>query len=489
MTDLDPLQSQAVDLALDRVRKGGAFKLLGKAGTGKTTTGKAIVQRLIEAGYDVICCAFTNKAVIRMKEVGYPAQKCRTVNRLLYTTGIQIKAGDYIFSVEQADKILRSNTKTEEGANRVYEIFDKVGVPKERWDFVIDQINKGRGERVSGIALRTDEQLAKEGITRKTVIVVDEISMLPIDAADELHGMFDAVIYIGDPGQLPPVNSVDTCKYLSTDDTVELKTVHRVQGNDHLLDIIYTLDAGKLPASTQAIDQGQFDAMVKGGYQFICYTNNGVAWMNERCRRVLGRHGNMPEIDEPLITVVQTRASRVVQIDDENRSWFLRNEGRLSSQYTHSRGKAGAVYDWQDGKLLAVMLFRSIQKSMVLRVAGVSFAEDGGAQFNVPVIVDGDPDRIWMVRTEPFWSMTQGRKRAFRKVGNSMRLDFAYAITAHKAQGSEWPKVAVMVRQIYKKDAADAELREEVSRWNYTAATRGRQDIQLFSSIIGCPYG
>jgi exodeoxyribonuclease-5 len=504
---LDPVQEEAVDRALHMVRNGGgAFKLLGKAGTGKTTTGLALVHRLLDAGYKVICCAYTNKAVNRMGEVGYPKQHCRTINRLLYKTGIVIRVGDFTFSTDQADKILRTDDP-----NKISKILDDVGVfddshdPEDRRKrtnsrryFIIDMIKKGRGDRVSGTVLKTEEELKKEGIDRKTVIVVDELSMCPLDSADELHGMFDSVIYVGDPGQLPPVNSVDTCKYLGCDDEVTLSTIHRVSGNSYLLDIIYELDAGKIPDRfNKPIDVAEFRAFCVEGYQFITYTNNGVAWMNEECRRTLGLHGMEPQEKEPLITVTQTRAERTVNIDDRNRDYFIKNEARLTGQYEASQGRSGAVYTGRRGRLNGpkgrlelVTMYRTIQKNMILETHGSPVKLDDSDAYLMPVIVDGDPNqRVWMVRTLPFWEMNQGRKRAFRKVGSSMTLDFAYAITAHKSQGSEWPKVAVQVRQIYKQDRGNHELIDEVKRWNYTAATRGKEDIQLFTSIIGCPHG
>ena len=494
MTELDPLQNQAVVRGMRIVRDGGAFKLLGKAGTGKTTTGLALVNRIMEAGYKVVCVAFTNKAVNRMREVGYPAQFCRTLNQLLYKTGIVIEVSGYQFTEDQADKVLR-----ETDPMQIEGIMLEAGIePTDQdakdghsafWARLAKQIKRGNGSRVSGTVLKTEEELKKDGVDRNTVIVLDELSMCPLDAADELHGFFKSVIYIGDPAQLPPVGSVDTCKYLGADDVVELKTVHRVQGNDHLLDIIYSLDAGKIPLGTTAIPIETFQSMAKDGYQFICYTNKGVAWMNEEVRRVLGLHGEEPTGQEPLITVTRTRAERIVLVTPDNEKWFLENERRLRDQYAASKGRSGAsAYNREAGKLQSVTLVRMIQKNMVLQCAGKP--EQVGSLWILPVTVDGDREmRTWTVKTAPFWRMKQQRKNAFRKLGNSMTLDFAYAITAHKAQGSEWPKVAVMLRQIYRKDMGNEDIIDEVKRWNYTAATRGRQDIQLFTSIIGCPYG
>lgn len=488
--NLDPVQSTAVERTLAVVRKGGSIKVLGKAGTGKTTTGLAIVSRLTEAGYKVVCCSYTNKAVNRMVEVGYPSRLCRTLNRLLYSTGIVIDVDGYQFSEDEADVILRTKPGTE--VAKIQNILVKRNVPEEKRKEVLELIRKGRGSREAGIALKSPEQLAKDGLSRDTVIVLDELSMCPMGAADDVQHLFKSVVYIGDPGQLPPVNSPDTCKYLATDDTVTLKTVHRVQGNERLLDIIYSLDEGKLPAGTSDITIDGFHSLVEQDFQFICYTNNAVAWLNEETRRTLGFDRMEPQTDEPLITVTRTKSSRSVAIDEENRDWFLNNEARLTGQYRASRGQAGGIYIREDGfgDLTEVVLYRMIQKNMILRCAGSPVAHQDSDIPSVPVTVDGDRNaKTWLVRTAPFWRMKQARKRAFRNVGNSMRLDFAYAITAHKAQGSEWPRVAVMVRKLYRKDMGNEELTDEVKRWNYTAASRGRDDIQLFTSIIGCPYG
>ena len=489
MTDLDPIQNQAVERAMAVVRNGGSFKLLGKAGTGKTTTGLAIVDAIIESGRKVICCAFTNKAVNRMVEVGYPAQYCRTIHRLLYQTGIVIQIGDHGFQERDADFILRHDRENPEHRAKVMTILQKANVEKDRWKTVVELIQKGKGDRVPGLTEKTEEQLAKEGIGLDTVIVVDELSMVPLDDADTLHNTFKSVIFIGDPGQLPPVSSVDTCKYLGCDDQVELQTIHRVRGNAYLLDLIYALDAGRIPPGSEAITIEAFQSMARSGYQFICYTNNGVAWINEETRRALGVFGALRE-GEPLITVTRTRASRTVAIDDRNIGWFLANEKRLTGQYTGSQGRSGAVYNrtgQSDADLESVTLVRTIQKNAILACAGAPSKTESDL-WSVPVTIENDP-KVWLVKTVPFWDMSLARKKAFRRVGSSMSLDFSYAITAHKSQGSQWPKVAVMLRQIYRRDMGNTEILDEVKRWNYTAATRGQEDIQLFTSIIGCPHG
>jgi exodeoxyribonuclease-5 len=49
-------------------------------------------------------------------------------------------------------------------------------------------------------------------------------------------------------------------------------------------------------------------------------------------------------------------------------------------------------------------------------------------------------------------------------------FDYAYCITCHKAQGSEWPHV--MVDEQYWRDAP-----WEHKRWTYTAASRAKERL------------
>lgn len=52
------------------------------------------------------------------------------------------------------------------------------------------------------------------------------------------------------------------------------------------------------------------------------------------------------------------------------------------------------------------------------------------------------------------------------------RFDYAYAITCHKSQGSEFKKVLVMNEPI----GNDATMN---ARWLYTAITRGKEEVIL----------
>ena len=492
---LDSQQMKAVSEAVAMAESGGVLKIMGKAGTGKTTVGKSVVFRLLELGYDVRCVAYTNKAVDRMIEVGYPKERCTTLNRLMYTTVMGVEVLGYEFSDDDADKILRGNW-TSKNAAELDAIFDKAGVYDKGSDDhrplrrkVLSDIKAGRGDRKSVYMLKEEKDLKKDGITNKTVLVVDEMSMVPLDMADDSHAVFKTVIFLGDPGQLPPPNSLDTCRYLGSDKEIILKNVHRVKGNSDILDKVYELDAGRIPSCARPISKKEFDHLAEDGYQFICYTNKAVAWINDRKRQVLGLEKLPPQDKEPLIAVNGFRAYRTVAITPENFNWFVKNEQRLTERFELSRGRAGAIYNRKGGELQSVMLVRMIQKSSTFLAAGEPVpGEKRDSLWSMPFTMTDDPEnRVWVCQTLPFWEMTLTQRTSYRKMGKSMRIEFGHAITGHKSQGSEYQKVAAMLRQPSRRDSA--EERNEISRWNYTVGSRAWGELKLFTSIIGCQYG
>ena len=57
-------------------------------------------------------------------------------------------------------------------------------------------------------------------------------------------------------------------------------------------------------------------------------------------------------------------------------------------------------------------------------------------------------------------------------VSRVLRVDWGYALTVHKAQGSEWPSVLVV-------DDLDHDDRVPRARWNYVAYTRAMERLTV----------
>ena len=68
-------------------------------------------------------------------------------------------------------------------------------------------------------------------------------------------------------------------------------------------------------------------------------------------------------------------------------------------------------------------------------------------------------------------TVNQNNWKKIPKIFHPHEFDYGYAITVHKAQGSEWDKVIVF--EEYMKD----QTREDFKRWLYTAATRASKKL------------
>src|SRR5690606_9293951 len=83
---------------------------------------------------------------------------------------------------------------------------------------------------------------------------------------------------------------------------------------------------------------------------------------------------------------------------------------------------------------------------------------------------DGDDQGIRCQLNTGAWFQDPGTSKLdFRAKG--FKADFGWAITCHKAQGSEWEHVAILEDQRYGRTP------EDLARWRYTAATRAKTKL------------
>jgi exodeoxyribonuclease-5 len=249
--------------------------------------------------------------------------------------------------------------------------------------------------------------------------LVDEASMVRKDMHDDLLSYGRPVIFVGDHGQLEPVGDRDF--NVMADPDVTLETVHR-----HARDIprfAAWLRQGGEPASWPGFLGGGRSAdgtvrLVRSLIAlcaaaerdpdvFIAGRNRDRVWLNRQCRDALGFPADRPVTGDRVMVL-------------ENR----RERGLFN-------GMVGVVREVLPGDRL-------------------SFRDEGGREHHV------------RYAPEQFNSKTgpEVRDRPGR-----VPLDYAYCLTAHKAQGSEWGYVVVLETRGGGWDRA---------RWNYTAATRAK---------------
>ncbi|HRI77266.1 MAG TPA: AAA family ATPase [Alphaproteobacteria bacterium] len=248
------------------------------------------------------------------------------------------------------------------------------------------------------------------------LVIVDEYSMLPEEIIDDIEKLAKKVLYLGDPFQLPPVHG--ECP-LNPD--FFLEEIHRQALESPIIRYATDVRAGK---QLKFVDLPEFhyaprasmsaDAYEQADQIIVGYNKTRTAW-NERFRQKLGLNQSIyPVAGDKLICT--------------------RNNHELGL----FNGMIG--YAKSDSYIEATQQLRlDFEDFKGLEVWDGNFR--GAAQ----------PDR------------------AFRKLD---RFDFAYAITCHKSQGSEFDSVLVYNQPI----GSDAVERQ---RWLYTAITRAKKKLTL----------
>ena len=100
-----------------------------------------------------------------------------------------------------------------------------------------------------------------------------------------------------------------------------------------------------------------------------------------------------------------------------------------------------------------------------------NFIPDGGIKFHS---IEMDKEMIMTGEKCIDWRVAYQLGKLKPKIGDIVPKEFAfaYAITCHKAQGSEWEKVLVV-------EEGFPFAKEEHARWLYTACTRASEKLVL----------
>lgn len=104
---------------------------------------------------------------------------------------------------------------------------------------------------------------------------------------------------------------------------------------------------------------------------------------------------------------------------------------------------------------------------------------------NLPSIIHRRASEIDKVLPENIKSyfIEENKKGRLSLNRNVVIATYGYAITAHKAQGSQWDNVFIEEACRFASNSVTPEKREEEARWLYTAITRASKKLYLSSSI------
>lgn len=259
-------------------------------------------------------------------------------------------------------------------------------------------------------ALRHDAPASKADL-----IIIDECSMVDEDLGRDLLSFGKPVLVLGDPAQLPPVKGGGFFTEGAPD--FMLTEIHRQAADNPIIRLSMAIREGtefdEQSEECRLISKRDVDTSdIMAADQILVGTNRTRKRYNDRLRELHGFSDPTPEAGEKLVC--------------------LRNNK-----------KKGLL----NGGIWTVGLR---QKPRGTRVRFTVMPEEGGKSVTVSVprafFTDGP-------ETVPFLQ----RKGADE-------FDYGYALTVHKAQGSQWDNVVLF-------DESYA-FREHRQRWLYTAVTR-----------------
>lgn len=282
-----------------------------------------------------------------------------------------------------------------------------------------------RAQTIHSLIYEPSTEMGKVVFTRKPfleseMVIVDEASMVNTEIRDDLLSFDVPVLFVGDHGQLEPIGDNPG---LMLDPEIRLEKIHRQARENPILRLasafrenrhvpIWSSPCGRLEVTARKrfaeLANDESDA------QFICGFNATRHGVNKAIRERLGFSDS-----------VLCPGDRVI---------CLRNNREFN------------LFNGQQAKVLSV---RNEHKSRI----DVSIETDDGDVVSVPCIREQFGNDML-----PFY---KGSKE-------DCFFDWAYCITAHKAQGSEFDEVIAL------EEIASA---WNAARWRYTVVTRAKESL------------
>lgn len=285
-----------------------------------------------------------------------------------------------------------------------------------------------------------------------SLIVVDEVSMLPIDMWELLlsHGVY--VIACGDPFQLPPVDKTKE-NHILDNPHIFLDEVMRQAKESDIIVTSMNIREGKSIVPMRGNDTQIFrkQELVAGMYgwadEILVATNKNRFDINQFMRLDAGRSSE-PERDDKVICL--RNMWDICSVKDEN---------------PLINGTIGYLKDFS----LVTMQYKTLTESFTAQILLSSIETTSGDTYlDVPI------DYNSLLTGKKTFTPQQEYYLNKRKDNPPLPIEFnyGYAITTHRAQGSQWDNVLV-IEENFPFD------KEEHARWLYTACTRAAKKLTL----------
>lgn len=391
-------QEQGLIEAVNRYRNNEKYTVIaGYAGSGKSTLVKFIISALanefnIDPDNDVCYTSFTGKATLVLQQKGNT--NVSTLHKLLYES-----------------------------------------IPKESGGYIRKPIPVGK-------------------IDYK-VIVVDEVSMVPVTLVELLmrHGIY--TIYLGDPFQLPPVKDNEDNRLLYNPH-IFLDEIMRQAQESEIIRLTMKIRAGEpidyfSGKEVKVMSKHELNTgMLEWADQVLCATNAQRHEINNQMRKTRGFNGP-PQEGEKVICL---------------RNYWETFDSIGNALVNGTVGYLNNVFELRN----KLPYFVHPNVPFVDIVRGELFISESGTKFEG---IETDK-KMFETSTPTLDWKTNYRLARSQKTKHLVPMEFAYGycITCHKAQGSQWDQVLVI-------EEGFPFEKEEHAKWLYTACTRAVDKLVL----------
>lgn len=415
---------------MDRFMKSNetSMTLSGYAGTGKTSLMEMIAKKGRKQYRPVVFCATTNKAAAVLNErVSKAGFKAATLNKVF---GISVEVD--------------SNSNTYNARNLVNVLKDA-------------------------------------DITPGTTVIIDEASMINEENYDILNNIAKQnslkIIYVGDSAQLAPVNENKISKVFRngegkvitltqverTNDNAILKEATELRNGNHLSGISSFNNKGEGVAYISPNHQDEINNVVahyvKGlkhnpnYFRILAYTNKAVSAYNNQVRELLGYTSPIPNVGEPMTgytnwgynwktksyRFINSESYKVSKVDKAHKITTSLNDGTAVTMEAIPLTLEDPVgnidtFDFIDIKSNPSNLQAAIQlaneKKMLWAKAKHAVGRDAKAKIY---------QRINFI--DNFLFVNDNIEDSNHNLLQAKTIDFGYAMTVHKSQGSTFTNV------------------------------------------------
>ena len=280
------------------------------------------------------------------------------------------------------------------------------------------------GEEIPSFDLHDDGPASKADL-----IVIDECSMVDAELGRDLLSFGVPVLVLGDPAQLPPVQSGTSTAgfFTEAEPDAMLTEVHRQAQDDPIVRLSMTVRAGEpiepgRYGETEVVRKSDLDPnRVTDADQVLVGRNATRRSYNARMRERRGFDGALPSAGDKLVCLRNNRRKGLFN----GSLWSVKERG---------------------GRKSGIMTLRLLPEDEI-GARGVKVSVR-------PECFAGGIEQVDWMKRRPY-----------------DEFDYGYVLTVHKAQGSQWDDVVLFDESFAFPDSR--------ARWLYTGITRAAKKLTV----------